>query len=218
MTIKMKKFFKKDFCTKKSSSAYAQKTKKGFFEKRAAMEMSMGTIVTIVLLLSVLILGLIFVRNIMCSGIVLTDKITAGVENEIEGLFGARDYGVKCMGQEGKKIKLADGGSRAIGCLIKTNENTKYKLEVINIESLKENSVRTEIVEKWVLDDSPWEGNVPPSDGKLVTVLLLDIPQKVSATTLKIEIEATNLDSGTTETIRSYIDVEHVGSISAAVC
>lgn len=50
------------------------------FSKKAAMEMSMGTIVTIVLLMSVLILGLVFVKNIMCSGIILTDDITASVK------------------------------------------------------------------------------------------------------------------------------------------
>ena len=80
--------------------------------KKAAMEMTMGTIVTIVLLVSVMILGLVFVRNIMCAGIILTDDITTGTTNEIKNLFGTKDYGIKCIGEGGQEVKIGGGGSR----------------------------------------------------------------------------------------------------------
>ncbi len=98
--------------------------------KRAAMEMSMGTIVTIVLLLIVLIMGVFFVTNIMCSGITLTDQITTEMKNEIKNLFGTNDYGIKCMGERGHEVKLGDGGRRQITCVVKSDENIEYELKV----------------------------------------------------------------------------------------
>lgn len=55
--------------------------------KKAAMEMSVGTIVTIVLLMTVLILGLVLVRGIFSSSIENIDSIDQNVKNEINKLF-----------------------------------------------------------------------------------------------------------------------------------
>ena len=52
-------------------------------KKRGALELSVGTMIIIVLALTMLILGMIFVRSIMCSGIVLTEEISRCVENEV---------------------------------------------------------------------------------------------------------------------------------------
>ncbi len=55
--------------------------------KRAAMEMSVGTIVTIVLLMTVLILGLVLVRTIFRGAIENISGIDQAVKNEINKLF-----------------------------------------------------------------------------------------------------------------------------------
>ena len=59
--------------------------------KSGAMEMSIGTIVTIALLMVVLVLGMYLIRTIMCSGIILTEEISDSVRNEVKGLFGVDD-------------------------------------------------------------------------------------------------------------------------------
>jgi hypothetical protein len=182
--------------------------------KHAAMEMSMGTIVTIVLLLIVLIMGVFFVTNIMCAGITLTDQVTSEMENEIKNLFGTSDYGIKCMGEGGHEVKLGDGGKKQIACIINTDTTTEYDLKVKSVESLK--GTTTDTVQRWILDQD-WSGIVSAGE-KTVTVLVLDIPKKVSSTTLKIEIEEENKETGTTETHISYIDVIHVGGLRSAVC
>jgi hypothetical protein len=55
--------------------------------KKAAMEMSVGTIVTIVLLMTVLILGLVLVRTIFTGAIDNIDGIDQAVKGEINKLF-----------------------------------------------------------------------------------------------------------------------------------
>lgn len=60
-----------------------------FFPKnrKAAMEMSVGTIVTIVLLMSVLILGIFLVQKIFSSSTNAIDTIDNEVQNQIAQLF-----------------------------------------------------------------------------------------------------------------------------------
>jgi len=55
--------------------------------KRAALEMSVGTIVTIVLLMTVLILGLVLVRTIFSGATENIEGIDQAVKNEINKLF-----------------------------------------------------------------------------------------------------------------------------------
>ena len=57
-------------------------------QKKAAMEMSVGTIVTIVLLMSVLILGIFLIKNIFSSAKNAIDLTDEQLNAEINELFG----------------------------------------------------------------------------------------------------------------------------------
>jgi len=182
--------------------------------KKAAMEMTMGTIVTIVLLVSVMVLGLVFVRNIMCAGIVLTDDITTGTTNEIKNLFGTRAYGVKCMGEDGQEVKIGGGGLRHITCVINSESETYYELEVLSIEALDGES--TSEVETWQLDRD-WDDTIFPGSFETTSVLLLDIPSDVSKTILKIEVGETK-DGDSKPTHDLYLEIVPAGGFTKAVC
>ncbi len=171
----------------------------------------MTTVIIIVLGVTMLIFGMIFVRNIMCGGIILTDKITESATNEIKNLFGADDYGVKCMG-EAEEIKIGDGGQRQIACVINAKEGKDYKLEVTKVES--KSGASQESVDEWILDQD-WEGTVSPGQ-KTVTILVFDIPEKVSDTSLKITLVETSGDNS--ETHISYLNVVHVSGLTSAIC
>lgn len=64
--------------------------------KRAAMEMSVGTMVTIVLLVIVLVLGIFFIQKIFKTGTTAIDGVDSKIQSEIDNLFA----------QEGKKIVI----------------------------------------------------------------------------------------------------------------
>tara|TARA_Y100000310_G_C20402339_1_gene678023 strand:- start:143 stop:700 length:558 start_codon:yes stop_codon:yes gene_type:complete len=55
--------------------------------KRAAMELSIGTIVIIVLAMSMLVLGVILIRNIFGTATTAIDGVDAGVKSEIQKIF-----------------------------------------------------------------------------------------------------------------------------------
>jgi len=183
--------------------------------KKAAIEMSMGTIIILVLGVSMLILGMVLIRNIMCSGLQITDDLSTGVKNEIKNLFGADKIGVKCVGEGGQEVKYATGGRRPVICIIKTQEQVEYDLQVTAIESKL--GAPSNIVEKWIIDRN-WKGSVMPGQDNEQTVLLLNVPSDAPATTLKLTIQAKNLGSGASETITSYIDIVPTGFVKGAIC
>jgi len=184
------------------------------FSKKAAIEMSMSTIVVIVLSVTILIFGMIFVKTIMCSGISMVNGIDEKVTNEIQGLFGTSDYGVKCQGDPGQEAKIADGGSRDIICVINTDTEYTYSFNVKEVESIS--GMPTSSVRKWIMDQ---DATVTATVGtKPVSILTLNIPKKVSATTLKITLDVINKETDTTDTHIMKIDVAHVGQVAATIC
>jgi len=203
---------------KKTTPDLARLMNKKFYclprNRSAAMEMSIGTIVTIALLMVVLVMGMYLIRTIMCAGITLTEDISENVKNEVKGLFGVNAFGVKCMGEDAHKVTLGDGGSRSIACIINTDTQTDYKLRIKNIESLE--GISTNIVNDWILDEhSDW--SVSPGQ-TTATVLVLNIPREISNTKLKIEVEETNNLNSNIKTHISYIEIKHVGAIGSAIC
>lgn len=192
-------------------------SRKKHIAKLGAIELSMTTIVIIVISIIVLIFGIIFGRNVMCSGIQITEDINAGVKNQVKLLFGADKYGVVCVGEGGQEVKIASGGRRKIVCIIKTEDSVEYDLTVRNIQSLK--GASTASVNKWVLDDG-WKGSVSPGgDGTEAPVAILDIPQDAPTTTLKITIdEVKNQDSSSKKTHTAVIDVVPAGFFRTTMC
>ncbi|MBM3233564.1 hypothetical protein FJZ19_00545 [Candidatus Pacearchaeota archaeon] len=184
--------------------------------KKGAIELSIGTIVIIVLALIMLILGIVFVRSIMCAGIQVSEDLGSGVKNQVRNLFGGDKLGVKCVGESGQEIKYGTGGRRQVVCIIKTDEQTEYQLRVKEVKSLS--GVNTATAEKWIIDQD-WKGKVSPGgNGAEATVLLLNIPKDAPTTSLKLTIEAknTNTDSVTSHTL--YIDIVPVGFFRTTLC
>lgn len=84
--------------------------KKIFSNKKGAMEMSVGTIVTIVLLMSVLVLGIFLVQTIFQRGTDAIDSIGVEIESEIQKLF-SREGGVIAIYPTSRRIHLRQGDS-----------------------------------------------------------------------------------------------------------
>jgi len=77
--------------------------------KRAAMEMSVGTIVTIVLLVSVLVLGLFLVQRIFGSGINAIDSIDTQIQNEINQLFSTGETSKIAVYPTSREVNVKKG-------------------------------------------------------------------------------------------------------------
>jgi hypothetical protein len=188
--------------------------------KRAAIELTLGTIVIIVLAVTMLILGIVFVKSIMCSGIIISDQLSVGVKNQIRSLFNADEYGVKCIGEGGSEVSFATGGKRQVVCIIKTEEQAKYKLTVKDIVNINgKTATQQNLAEKWLMGDATGEWDVSPGgDGTDAVVAVLNIPKDAPASYLKLTIDAENKDTGSKTTHTSYINIETAGFMRTTLC
>jgi len=101
--------------------------------RRAAMEMSVGTIVTIVLLMTVLILGLVLVRTIFKSSVENINGIDTAVKAEINKLFAEDDSKKIVVYPSTREVTIKKGvDSSGFGLSIRNvgGENSKFSYEI----------------------------------------------------------------------------------------
>ena len=99
--------------------------------KKGAMELSMTTIIIIVLGVTLLILGITFIRGMMAKVVTLSDEAFTTAEKEIQGKMGASDKfyvsGLNFEVASGKKVTISTG----IQNFGMQGEINKFKVEAI---------------------------------------------------------------------------------------
>lgn len=93
-------------------------------KKKGAMEMSVGTIVTIVLLMAVLVLGLVMVRTIFRSSTDNIDVIDQKVKDQINKMF-SEDELRKIVIYPSDYVQLKKGKSAGFGLSIRNVDDTE---------------------------------------------------------------------------------------------
>jgi hypothetical protein len=88
---------------------------------KGAMEMSVGTIVTIVLLMSVLVLGIFMVRQIFTTGTTAIDGIDEKIQGEIDNLFSVEGKSVVIY-PKNRFIRMSQGDTGGFGFSIKNKD------------------------------------------------------------------------------------------------
>ena len=166
-------------------------------KKRGAMEMSVGTIVTIVLLMSVLVLGLIMVRSIFMGGTTSVTKINDKVSSQIDELFASDENLRVAIYPSDYKIKLKQG-TRGEGFAFsisnKNLESAKFKYEVgVNqYFDMEENcNINSKIADSWILQP---EGEILLGGSTDMTnpkLILFNIPENAPRCTIPFKLEIT---------------------------
>ncbi len=152
--------------------------------KKGALEMSISTIVIIVIAITMLILGIVFVRSIMCGALGLTGDLNDKVKDEINDLFGSTGGEVQCIGASGEPIKVEPGKLNVIYCAIRAPQAAKYSIMVTDYSAAY--SIKSEI-KSWMLDDS-WEGTVAPNDDIPKKIIRLNIPKEAPDDSVQIQV------------------------------
>ena len=184
--------------------------------KKAAVELSVGTIVIIVLAMTMLILGIVLVRSIMCGAIGLTGEVNSKVRGEITKLFDATGGEVVCLGSGDKPITLTPGGdAQIVYCAIKATAPSKYKITV-KPETIK-GSISKERVKSWIIGQTSWEGTVAPGDESPKKVIRLAIPDNAPEELIQMQVEVQK-DGTPLPTQDLDFMVRRVGLIRSAVC
>ncbi len=167
--------------------------------KRAAMEMSVGTIVTIVLLMTVLVLGLVLIKSIFDTGTTAIDSIDDAVQGQIQKLFAEEGkklvvYPVSKQITIEKKDKKPSGFAFSVKNLDTDSQDFTYSIEVDNNFDTSKcgSSFTTEKGNSWLLIDSGsfTLGGGDPMDSPALA--LLDIPETAPPCTIPYKLTITD--------------------------
>jgi hypothetical protein len=113
-------------------------------KKKGAIELSIGTLVIIVIAMAVLIAGLVLVRNIFTGATSTVDELNNKVRGEIVALFSdnERDVVIRLGSDRTARIRPSDeefgvglGARTKDGSIIEDRGRLKYKLELDSSES-----------------------------------------------------------------------------------
>ena len=187
--------------------------------KTGAMELSISTIVIIVIALTMLILGIVLVRSIMCGAIQLTSETSNAAKKEVNKLFEATGGEVECIGSGGEAVVMVPGKVNIIFCGIRsTDSNSKYKIEVTGISTADKNILSSSEVNKWKSGpDYFGPATVSPDDESAKKILRLNIPKDAPETGIFVEVKATK-EGRTIYTQTLDFRISRQGLIRAAMC
>lgn len=181
--------------------------------KSGAIEMSISTIVIIVIAVTMLVFGIIFVRGIMCSSINLTSDVSDNAEKEINKLFSASAGEMQCLGSN-EPVDMISGEYNIVWCGINAEESKEYTLSVAEIVSDKLTDAE---IEEWVVGEPGWTGTVAPNDDSVKKVLTLKIPEDADEQIITITINAAK-DGKIFNTQKLDFVVETAGIIQSSFC
>ncbi|HLD98357.1 MAG TPA: hypothetical protein VI815_03455 [Candidatus Nanoarchaeia archaeon] len=182
--------------------------------KKAAIELSMTTIVVVVLSLSLLILGFVLIRSIMCGAIGFTGEINNKVEKEVQRLFDNSNEEISCIGG-GEPVSIAPSGISNVYCSINSKTGSEYRIRVTDILPL--DYPRNVDLESWITIGN-WDQTVAPNDRNPKKVATLNIPEDAPEGVIRIKLEATK--AGQPVSVTNDIDwrITRQGVIRAVLC
>jgi len=138
--------------------------------KKAQMQMSIGTIVTIVLLMTVLILGLVLVRTIFSGAVDNINNIDQAVKNEISKLFSEDDSRKIVVYPSSRLITIKKGNQDYLGFAfsIRNVETTEgeftYNVFVNDPDIRAKCNINTQEAEAWIKAGKSGSVKIPPGD------------------------------------------------------
>jgi hypothetical protein len=164
------------------------------FNKKGAVELSIGTIVIIVLAMSMMILGIVLVKNIFNAGIDIVDMTDAQLKNQVSQLFGEDKRLVMYPDSREVKLKLNEQGGFGFGIknlLTGTaSQDAKFSYEVVvsDEDITKKCGVSEQEIERWI-ETGRTESNIliPPGEVSVGKVII-NIPEGSTPCTFRLRV------------------------------
>lgn len=183
--------------------------------KSGALELSISTLIIIVIGVSMLILGIVLVRSIMCSAIGLTSDVNDKVRGELNTLFGSTGDEVQCIGA-GTAVKVSPGDVVNVYCAVKAPESAEYTIKVVSAQSFLASLTKETIMNDWV-DQSSYTATIAPGDTSPKKAIRLSLPANAPETTIVLNVE---IDKNDAQILTQDLDLQisSKGFVRSAIC
>jgi len=163
-------------------------------EKTGALELSIGTIVVIVLAMTMLILGLVLVKTIFKGAVDITKMTNQQLKEQVSKLFG--DDKKLVVYPDTRHIEVKAGKSSGFGIgiknLLKGVQDKKFSYEVIvsDPDIRRKCGVGEREAEGWIVTGRS-EDNIGLAPGELISgKVLLEVPAGSTLCTFRYRINA----------------------------
>jgi hypothetical protein len=178
--------------------------------KKAAMEMSVGTIVTIVLLVTVLIMGVILIKNIFTSARGVVDITNDQLRDEVNKLF-SEDSKIAIYPST-RLVEIKQETTDGVGLAIKNlltgasgDKKFSYVVAVSDTDLDSKCGISAGTVEGWIVTGRA-EDNIPIPSGDFSTQkVLFEIPVGAPLCTIRFRI---NVEADGTAYATDFFDVK----------
>ena len=181
-------------------------------KKKGAMEMSVGTIVTIVLLMAVLVLGIFLVQRIFGSATNAIDEIDSEVQSEIRKLF-ADEGGNFAIYPTSRQITIKrDRDPRGFAFSVKNDDNENRDFTYTIVVSSSDfascgSSFTAEQANSWLITNSGSFSLGPSAELTLPELVLFEIPKSVPECTISYRVEVER-EGHTYESASVYVTIK----------
>ena len=165
------------------------------------MEMSVGTIVTIVLLMTVLILGLVLVRSIFTAGTNSVSKIESKVSNQIDELFAEDENLRMAIYPSDYRLKIKQNTqSEGFAILLQNVDLAEklltYEISVDGLFDIQDKcKIGRTVAESWLLAKKGEARLAGSQKMERPELILFNIPEAAPKCTIPFTIEV--YDAGT---------------------
>jgi len=159
-------------------------------KKRAAIELSVSTVVIVVIGISMLILGLVLVNKVMCGAINGINTIDAAMQDKMRLLFGNEENVVikEVENDVYKNVKNGHGVAYAIRNNGKTNPEFTYEVKVSDIGDCKFSEQKAE---EYIIVGRSGKINLKSGD-EYFDLIKFKIPNEVEPCQLKYMLVVNN--------------------------
>jgi hypothetical protein len=167
--------------------------------KKAAIELSVNTIVVIVLAMSMLILGLVLVKNIFSGATDITKMTNEQVKNQVSQLFG--DDRKLVVYPDSRQVEIKQGQAGGFGIGIKnlrsgSSTDTKFSYEVVasDPDLQKKCGVSQKEIES-LMTTGRSESGLPLASGEIVTMKVLfttDVGTPLCTVRFRVNVKVNN--------------------------
>lgn len=189
--------------------------------KSGALELSVSTIVVVVLSVTLLIMGMVLVRNIMCSATGLTDDINTKVQGQIEALFGAQSGEVACIGAGSDAVQMVPGKVNTVYCGINAPRRAEYKIELVEVTSVPSGIQASQVKNSWFITSADM-AVVSPGDKSPQKFLRVNVPDDAPEGRLVMRVSISKREgSEAFQQVRTQtldFDIRREGLVRATVC
>ncbi len=169
--------------------------------KKAAMEMSIGTIVTIVLSVTMLILGVVLIKNIFSSASNSVSMADEKMKSEMNNLF-TKEGTKLAFSPSDRKVRIKQGTQGEGFAFSINNENFddtafEYTLYIGDYDLQKNCGIESKaLVESWMIQNKGVI-NVPASSAmEEPKLILFNIPKNAPKCTITYILNVTNQNTG----------------------